>query len=192
MFPVLSLAISCLSCFWLQIQTLNIHFTAHDRTGFDDRSLSGQTAFDDKCQSLKFLLQCSLKLQQSRKDASLVYFLHSSAAGKRRGQDAVSATLGLLSSRANAGQAGVSRQVTVTSRTRKRDWSMAQKAYLVPDTSRQGRWKHIKQSLVAHPHNQLLLRSFWFWITGLLVFEFTVNFLIGWTSSMEVVPFWEV
>ena len=42
-------------------------------------------------------------------------------AGKRRGQDAVSATLGLLSSRANAGQAGVSRQVTVTSRTRKRD-----------------------------------------------------------------------
>lgn len=192
MFPVLSLAISCLSCFWLQIQTLNVHFTARDRTGFGDRSLSAQTLFDDKHGPLKFLLQCLLKLQQSRKDASLVYFLHSSPAGRRRGQDAVSAALGVFSSTATAGQAGVSRQVTVTSRAGKRDWTMAEKTCLVPDTSRQGRWKHIKQSLVPHPHNQLLLRSFWFWITGFLVFEFTVNFLKGWTSSMEVVPFWEV
>lgn len=112
MFPVLSLAISCLSCcFWLRIQTLNVHFTAHDRTGFGDRSLSAQTAFDDKSEPLKFLLQCLLKLQKSRKDASLVYFLHSSPAGRIRRQDAESAALGVFSSTATAGQAGVSRQV---------------------------------------------------------------------------------
>lgn len=80
-----------------------------------------QTAFDKKHKKLLVIAVELAKATAHKEGCQFSAFLPCPPRWQRRRQDALSAALGASSYAAAAGQAGVSRQVIVTSRAGKRD-----------------------------------------------------------------------